>query len=85
MDGLATRGELDYRDAFWLATMGGAQALGLEVGPSRPFWFAALHLFCLFLTIISTIPNICCVHVTYCKYFDALICMVATFSFTSAC
>ncbi|KAK9901242.1 hypothetical protein WJX75_002216 [Coccomyxa subellipsoidea] len=30
VDGLGTRGELDYRDAFWLATMGGAQALGLE-------------------------------------------------------
>lgn len=31
VDGLGTGEELDYRGAFWLATMGGAQALGLEV------------------------------------------------------
>ena len=31
MDGLGTGEELDYRGAFWLATLGGAQALGLEV------------------------------------------------------
>ena len=29
---------LDYKGAFWLATMGGAEALGLQVGPkpSKP-------------------------------------------------
>ncbi|CAL8471103.1 g10645 [Coccomyxa elongata] len=30
VDGLGTGEELDYRGALWLATMGGAQALGLE-------------------------------------------------------
>lgn len=31
VDGPSSGEELDYRGAFWLATMGGAQALGLEV------------------------------------------------------